>query len=268
MIYTGIYCFTNLQNNKRYIGQSINIFDRYNQHKYRYNITNDSGYNCAFHNALRKYGWDNFSFEIIEECSVENLDEREKYWINYYNSIVPNGYNILSGGQRNRINSNRICPKCGAIKDRKSQICIACRNEEKAQNAILPLEKINIELIYNILDSSLEAQAKMIGYASGNSLKKRLQQANIPTNKDKMFQWYYEKTGEKHPKQIIKETKESNRNKQKSKRVGQYSLDGILLKEYCSTKEAQRQGYSSGHISECCRGKRKKYKGYIWKYLD
>lgn len=58
-------------------------------------------------------------------------------------------------------------------------------------------------------------------------------------------------------------------NGKKSKIVLQYSLDLILIKEWPSVREIQRQfGYKQGHISECCRGELKTYKGYIWKYKE
>jgi hypothetical protein len=48
---------------------------------------------------MRKYGIENFSFTIIEECSIEDLDNKEKYWIAYYNSTDKNkGYNRTEGG--------------------------------------------------------------------------------------------------------------------------------------------------------------------------
>ena len=47
---------------------------------------------------MNKYGINNFSFEIIEECKKNELSEKEKYWINYYNSTSPNGYNLTKGG--------------------------------------------------------------------------------------------------------------------------------------------------------------------------
>lgn len=48
---------------------------------------------------MRKYGIDNFSFEIIEECQIEQLNEREIYWISQYNSNLPEfGYNLTKGG--------------------------------------------------------------------------------------------------------------------------------------------------------------------------
>lgn len=48
---------------------------------------------------MTAYGVDNFSFEIIEECADNQLNERESYWIQQYNCIAPNGYNMTSGGE-------------------------------------------------------------------------------------------------------------------------------------------------------------------------
>nr|DAR16871.1 MAG TPA: intron associated endonuclease [Caudoviricetes sp.] len=58
-----------------------------------------------------------------------------------------------------------------------------------------------------------------------------------------------------------------------SKKVAQYTLDGVFVREYSSCGEAKRINFpdmkrGTGHISECCRGKIKQYKGYVWKYKD
>lgn len=52
-----------------------------------------------------------------------------------------------------------------------------------------------------------------------------------------------------------------------SKQVAQYTLEGELVKIWCSTNECGRNGFNSGHICACCRGKLKKHKGFKWKYL-
>lgn len=90
----GIYKFTNLINNKSYIGQSINVERRYKNHIYRMNGQENS----IFHKALKKYGVNNFAFEIIEECSCEELNEKECFYIKKYNTLIPNGYNVDIGG--------------------------------------------------------------------------------------------------------------------------------------------------------------------------
>ena len=84
----GIYKITNLFNNKCYIGQSVHIERRWIEHC-------KPGAHSQIANAIKKFGKENFTFEIIEECEQEKLNDRELYWINFYNSIIPNGYNVM-----------------------------------------------------------------------------------------------------------------------------------------------------------------------------
>lgn len=79
---------------KIYLGQSINIEKRFNQYK---NL-HKKGIGNKLYNSFIKYGIKNHIFEIIEECSVDQLNEREIYWINFYNSII-GGLNIREGGE-------------------------------------------------------------------------------------------------------------------------------------------------------------------------
>lgn len=95
----GIYAFKNNFNNKYYIGKSINIHKRYLQHKSDFKKKD-----TKFYRAIRKYGFENFSFLILEECKKGNLNEREKYWIKHYNSYY-DGYNSTTGGENNYIQS-------------------------------------------------------------------------------------------------------------------------------------------------------------------
>lgn len=92
-----IYKITNNVNGKVYIGQTIQtIKERFYQHcatKCR-----DSVLNMAIHRAIKKYGKSNFTIEVIEEVDKDSLNDREKFWIEYYNSYN-NGYNSTRGGQ-------------------------------------------------------------------------------------------------------------------------------------------------------------------------
>lgn len=265
----GIYIFTNKINGKQYIGQSINIEDRKKQHFYRYKNNKDSGYNSAIHSAFRKYGWENFSFEILEQCSLEDLDEKEKYWISKKNTLVPNGYNILKGGQKNRSSTkNYICPICGKQKSKSAKHCLDCEKLIRKQNSLAENIDINFSLIEKILNSSIEEVARECGYSAGNSLKKQLIKKGYPSTKTEMFSYYEKITGQKHPKALEKSKKQENKEKNKPRKVGQYSLSGELIKIYNSSNQTKNDGYSSGHVVECCNGKRKKYRDFVWKYLS
>lgn len=98
----GIYKFENLVNGKKYIGQSVNIERRYKDHivRAKNNFINNTEYDSSLHKAMRKYGINNFSFEILEECEKIELNEKERYWIAHYNSYHK-GYNETSGGDAN-----------------------------------------------------------------------------------------------------------------------------------------------------------------------
>lgn len=83
----GIYQITNKINNKSYIGQSIHIERRWMEHC-------RPSANSQIAQAIKKFGKDNFEFKILEECSIQELDEKEIYYIQKYNTINPNGYNV------------------------------------------------------------------------------------------------------------------------------------------------------------------------------
>lgn len=87
----GIYKITNLINNKIYVGQSRHIYRRWIEHRYS---AKDQNNPTLLYRAMRKYGENNFCFEIIEECEPNQLNEREAYYMYLYNSFTPNGYNI------------------------------------------------------------------------------------------------------------------------------------------------------------------------------
>jgi len=95
-----VYKITCLINNKIYIGQTIDYKDRIRHHKSK--LKRNCNDNKYLQEDYNKYGLNNFTFEILEECKEENLLERETYWINYYgginNSVI---YNMLDMYQMN-----------------------------------------------------------------------------------------------------------------------------------------------------------------------
>lgn len=87
-----IYKITNLINGKVYIGQTTRTLEeRMNEHYRKSDIVVDK--------AIQKYGRENFSTEVVDDAdSIEELNEKEIYWIRKYDSILPLGYNQCNGG--------------------------------------------------------------------------------------------------------------------------------------------------------------------------
>ena len=94
----GIYKITKKENGKSYIGQSNDIERRFSEHKTKIDIPIEI--------AIKKYSADAFDFEVIEECPLDKLDEREKYWIAFYNTYKGFGYNCNEGGGNSRGENN------------------------------------------------------------------------------------------------------------------------------------------------------------------
>lgn len=95
-IISGIYCIENIVNKKKYIGESIDIYRRWKEHKQE--LRDGVHNNIHLQRSWNKYGEINFKFKIIEECTSDCILEREKYWIKYYDSFK-NGYNKTEGGE-------------------------------------------------------------------------------------------------------------------------------------------------------------------------
>ena len=105
----GIYKITNKITNKVYIGQSINIAQRWKAHRSRPFNSNSVQYNSYLYASIRKYGILNFTFEVLEECKVEELDFKEQECIKIYKSNESDfGYNLTVGGQTAAFTSFKI----------------------------------------------------------------------------------------------------------------------------------------------------------------
>lgn len=116
---SGVYCLT-FPNGKKYIGRSIDFKNRFKSYK---NV------NCKFQTrllrAINKYGWDNVRIEILLYAEdEENLNNAEKYFIKFYNSIE-DGYNLLTGGHHGT--------PCEETRKRMSEAQIGRKHSEKTK---------------------------------------------------------------------------------------------------------------------------------------
>lgn len=94
-VHTGIYKITNTINNMCYVGQSVNLADRFKQHLKR-GCGADAPTKNKLYPAMNAVGIENFTFEVIEECDAGRLSEREKFWTDYFKA-QEFGYSIRKG---------------------------------------------------------------------------------------------------------------------------------------------------------------------------
>lgn len=220
----GIYKIENLLNGKSYIGQSIKIEHRLAKHK----CAKDNFY---IHRAIRKYGINNFSFEILEKCDASLLDEKEKFWINKINTLIPNGYNMIPGG------SNGAGLAKGKI-----------------------VEQYDLDGIYITSYSSANQASQMTGISHGNICSCCRDERKYAGG----FQWRYKDSDKKIKtfKRITKIVKRKNIIQQIDKETN------LVIKEYPTLSSAGKENkINIGNISECCKGKRNTAGGYKWKKI-
>lgn len=134
-----IYKITNTINGKSYIGQTIqNVKERFYQHCAT--KCSKAVSNMAIHRAIKKYGKSNFTVEVIEEIDSTNLNDRERYWIKYYNSYN-NGYNSTKGGQDG----------CKSFKDLDVEFIIKEYNTGKSLRTLGTIFKVDKQTIKDLL---------------------------------------------------------------------------------------------------------------------
>ncbi len=216
-----IYMYT-APNGKKYVGQTRTSLEKRRKDDYG---TGYIGSPC-FWNAIQYFkGLSNFTCEILEEVSDDEIDEREKYWINKENSLVPNGYNIDKGGQ--------------------------------GQHNIRPVDQYNLkgEKINSFpsIQSAADANNCHIS-AILNVLSGRCKQAHG-------YYWTY-----KDQPLIILPDKKPHR-----KYVYQYDLEGNIIKEFESARNADRfYGLPMGTCASCANKNksRKRVGEYIFSYED
>lgn len=140
----GIYKITNKKNGNSYIGQAIDIKTRWSKECSRAFSPNSKEYEKTLSRAFRKYGIDNFTFEIIEECDKLALDDREKYYIQLYDTYF-NGYNETTGGNEGTSNA---CKKIS--KDQLLEIYDLLLNSSMSQREIAEKYNVGYDVISTI----------------------------------------------------------------------------------------------------------------------
>lgn len=228
----GIYKIVNLVNGKLYIEQSVNIKKRFMDHR----TPRAQKKHLTISRAIKKYGRDNFSCEVIEECVEEQLNEREIYWI----STLKPAYNRTPGG---------IGAKGHHVSEEAKAI-LSIKGKEQWKNEP---EAVKHRIIKHQLIGPLK------GHPVSKKTRALIRNANL---------------GKKQSLATIKKRSESQKqsmlgNKNGSKKVCQFTLDGEYVKTHPSVKEAAKAlGIHNTMITHVLRGQRNKTGGFLWRYAE
>ena len=237
----GIYCIENLVNGKKYIGQSCDIYSRWSQHNRELN--SNKHYNSRLQNAWNKYGKENFSFYIIEECDMDSLDKKEIEYISientfaYANKENSMGYNLTTGGNGQ-----------GEFTDKKRQ------KYRESQNS---------KPIYQITtDGEIIKQWKHGAREASKVLN--IEQSciwNCVNNKRRTYKgfiWIYvEKYDEFNLKEYVNVGTQP-------KKIKQYDMNGNYIKTWNCINDAI--GFDCSAIVKTCNKKYKSHRGFLWCY--
>lgn len=292
-----IYKITNKLNNKIYIGQTINFKKRMQEHlSLRKNIKIHK--NQPIDLAINKYGKENFSFEIIDKAkNQEEIDILEKKYIKKFNSLIPNGYNILKGGRNQRgawnmraievydLNANYIetCESpseyarlhneysdggirdcCNGVNSKHKDKIFKWKDDSKT---IVPYEKpkssrMKIVYQYDLYGNYLNSY-ESVTKASEITNTRRIGILNCTQGVQKSannFQWSYEK------KEKL-ETRKDLLNHSKLNKILKLDDEKNIVKEYCTLAEAVLDmGFEKKKYKILWKyvNKNKKFNGYYW----
>ena len=219
----GIYKIAN-PNKRIYIGQSTNIEGRWI--KYKQLSCKDQP---SLYSSLKKYGPENHTFEIIEECNIEDLDNREIYWGLHYD--------VLSNKHLN----NRLGRGFGSFDSEETK-----RKKSESNKGISRNKG-------KILSEEHKHKIKLgkLGKKYSKERNKKISEAN---------------KGRPNPKS---ENALFNLRKAKNRIVLQYDKQGNFIKEWSSGKEAAISlNVYQPNINSCCHGKTKTAFGYVWKFKN
>lgn len=275
----GLYKITNLINGHIYIGQSVDIERRWDEHRKYYCNPNGRSYNSALYRAFRKYGIENFQFQIVEECKQEALDTRERYWIDYYDAFH-HGYNMTEGGDGKQtvdrkmikrlwdmgLPTSEIRQKTGYGQTTITRVLHSFDNYSLEESVRRGAMKNCVVVQQFDLSGKFIAEYDSVKAASA---KTGIGYCNIfyaMNGRQKScggFQWKRKAEAKTFG------TYQPAYTGHGSIAVKQYTTSNELLQEFNSIKEASKAtGVCETGISYACKGKQKTSGGFIWRYSN
>lgn len=241
-----IYKATNLINNKTYIGQTVlDLKTRRRQHENSYKYKN-----CyAFSKAIKKYGKENFKWEIIDTATtIEELNKKESYYIELYKSLTSqNGYNLKGGGDNSFLTEE--------VKQKISQAQIGEKNHMYGKKGELNSTSKRVKNITtgNIYGSASEcAEKENINFSHVCAVCR----GEIGSTNNYIYRYIDDKGNIIQPK---------NNTDIKNRPVRNIDTDEVF--NTATEAELHYTGKKSGNLNRVCKGQRKTFAGYRWEYV-
>lgn len=289
-----VYKITNLINNKCYVGiTSYTLQFRWKAHKYKSN-------KCRrLKNSIRKHGENNFKVEELYTCfSVEHANEMEQYFIELYNSLSPNGYNLRSGGKygkpseetKEKISKSHIkrLKEPELLQQRKESMDKRWASSEREKLTIkakatglklrVPLVSVNTETLQIVRYEKWRDAQELY-----TNIDKCISGINVSSGG---YCWFYDKG--QSEQELINSTKQkmdSRRNKPRDTTtirpcdntlreeargrfvsIVRVNIETLEVQQYENVNDAVRSGYSTTPIYSSLKGELKKTHKNIWFY--
>ena len=253
-----IYLIENTINCKKYIGQTIqnDINKRWNKHKQ----VNKSFIGTCLYNAYKKYGISNFKFKIICVCFDEDTNKFEEEYVKKYNTLYPNGYNMIEGGK-----SRKFTP---FLKELISSKLSGINHPNYGKH-------LKEETKRKLSEGTKGNKNHNFGKRPSEETIAKIREAAYKRHQNTEIK-YSDETKEKISNSLIEYYKNvSPENVKKNIRGEQYDLNNNLINTYYSLSEAARSVnasstniiYASNLTSINKNNKPKTCKGYIWKRI-
>lgn len=259
-----IYKITNNVDGKIYIGQTrVSEPVRWQQHVWHAN--NDPKGDCILLcNAIKKYGKDNFSRVILEKCDNNILNDREKYWIRYYNSSNRDiGYNVEIGGEgHSKFTDEEILT---AYKNYGSIIKGSQSIGMSREQFSIRLQALGVETQREVAICQYDLQGNFIKEYS--TLKEAAEVANVNTvtlSTEGIYNDYIwlRKNSSLSPLDLLQQSSYCNKNLQT---VLQYSVSGEFVAEHSSAAAASKNtGINVSSIKAALDGRQVSAGQYLW----
>lgn len=281
-----IYIITNNINKKVYIGQTNDPKRREREH-FSFGYIKDKKEIKILYNAMIKYGIQNFNFSIIEG-PVENYNEREKFWIEHYNSLTPNGYNMTEGGEEPPVFHGETHPMSTHIAKEIEQIQKYLKENKKSILEIAKEFNYNVSSVNRINQGQLWYDEKLTYPIRIENTKQFKQERMESIIQDLLYTNLTQKQiSEKYGISRTTVTainrgqnfKQDNidypirKKDQHSKSIAMIDIQtGKTYEEFKSSAEAVRKmslpNRADCNIRACANGKIKSAYGYIWKFIN